>query len=201
MTGRRRKRFALVGLALALAAFLAVAFLEVGVYLSAPAREPEPADVIVALGGDTGSRAELAIRLYREGYAPLVLLTGIEYGDPDARPAVLNWREKFLIDSGVPPAAIRLDRVSGNSWEEAVNARAFLEANGLSSALVVSEPPHMRRLQWTWSRAFAGSGLRFRLVSTEPSWWNPGRWWGNEAGALYVFEESVKLAYYWLRYP
>lgn len=200
MTGRGKRRLAFTLVALLLGGLLATAFLRIGYYLSAPAGAPQAADIIVALGGDTGSRAALAARLYREGYAPLVLLTGIEYGSPEARETIVNWRQKFLVDSGVPVEAIRLDARSQNSWEEALNTRAFLEANGLSSAIVVSEPPHMRRLRWVWSQVFEGSGLRFHLVSAEASWWQPGRWWTSETGALYVIEESIKLVYYWLRY-
>ena len=74
--------------------------------------------------------------------------------------------------------------------------RAWMEARGVKRVLVVSDPPHMLRLSYAWSRVFAGSGLSFSLVSSRPPWWSAWRWWANEYSRHFVGNEVLKLAYY-----
>ena len=66
--------------------------------------------------------------------------------------------------------------------------------------MVVSDPPHMRRLQWVWSRVFKGSGIEVLLVAGTPVWWDAGRWWANEPSAKFVVNEYIKIAYYLVKY-
>lgn len=173
-----------------------VALLTVGRYLEAPAGTPRQADLIVALGGDTGQRVREAFRLYSEHYAGHILLTGIESGDAQTRPYYLNWRAAFLVAQGVPREMILFDPVSANSWDEAANTRRLMEARGWERVLVISDPPHMRRLQWTWSKAFAGSGRQFWLIAAQMEGWRADRWWLNEKSAHFVVMELIKLTYY-----
>src|SRR5437870_73480 len=49
-----------------------------GQWLEAPGQSASKADVIVVLGGDTGSRLVTTVDLYRRGYASAVFLAGIE---------------------------------------------------------------------------------------------------------------------------
>ena len=51
-----------------------------GYWLEAPAQAPVHTDAIVVLGGNDGDRALRALALYREGYAPRIVLTGLERG-------------------------------------------------------------------------------------------------------------------------
>jgi uncharacterized SAM-binding protein YcdF (DUF218 family) len=148
---------------LAFAAVLAAAAIAfvgatAGHWLEAPAQAPRRADAIVVLGGDEGDRAMRALELYREGYAPTLVLTGLEYGNA-APPAALTWRADFLEARGVPRSALRFEVDSKNSYTEAVNVLALMRQQGWRTVIVVSDPPHMRRLAWTWGRVFAGSGL------------------------------------------
>ena len=57
-----------------------------GYWLEAPAQAPVHADAIVVLGGNDGDRALRALALYREGYAPRIVLTGLERGVTRHRP-------------------------------------------------------------------------------------------------------------------
>ena len=169
-------------------------------FLAAPAGIPQPADCIVALGGDTGDRIVTALDLYRRGYAPLILLTGVEDSPSDPRRAYLTWRAEYLVKAGVPPAAILYDEHSTNSRDEARNTLALANARGWKSVLVVSDPPHMRRLARAWGKAFAGTGKNYTLVATAPAWWQERAWWQSERAAQFVITEYVKLVYYLARY-
>ena len=177
------------------AVLLAYAVTKAGYWLEAPGRAPTPADAIVVLGGDDGDRALRALALYREGYAPTIVLTGLEHGNA-APPANITWRAEFLAARGVPRSVLRFEVVSRNSYTEATNVLALMRKQGWRNVLVVSDPPHMRRLAWTWEHIFKGSGLHYVLVPAIAPWWSAGNWWHDEQSGAFVITEYIKLAYY-----
>ncbi|MEW5771876.1 MAG: YdcF family protein [Pseudomonadota bacterium] len=179
---------------------LGVALSLAGRFVSGPEDAPARADLIVALGGDGGNRVREVLRLYATNHAPRILLTGIESGDPLTRPAYLEWRAKFLATQGVPASALLFDTRSGNTWEEAGNTLALMQQHGWHRVLVVSDPPHLRRLSWVWGEVFAHSGLEFRLVPSPMPGWEAGAWWRNEKSAQFVLMELIKLTYYLAKY-
>ena len=185
----------LVVAGVAVCAVLAFVGAYAGHWLAAPAQAPRRADAIVVLGGDEGQRALRALELYRGGYAPTLVLTGLEYGDA-APPAALTWRADFLEARGVPRSALRFEVDSRNSYTEAVNILALMRQQGWQAAIVVSDPPHMRRLAWTWERVFMDSGLDYVLVASKPAWWSPDDWWREEKSGAIVIMEFIKLGYY-----
>ena len=187
-----------MGIAFAILSEAAIS--KAGRFLEAPGSAPSRADVVVVLGGESGDRALTAARLFRESLAQRLVVTALDMSPPEVWPAYLHWRAQVLADFGVPLERIIGDPDSTNSWEEAVNTRRIMEANGWRRALVVSDPYHMRRLSWTWARAFKDSGLSYSLVATSPKYWNPDGWWRDEKIAPYVIMEYIKLAYYLVKY-
>lgn len=174
-------------------------FLGAGHFLVAPAQAPVKADLIFALGGDNGGRVNGVLDLYRKGYAPKVLV-GAEGLNPKTRTAYLSWQARYMVDGGVPEQALLLDRRSKNSREEAVNTLELLRLMKLDRVLVVSDPPHMRRLAWVWGKVFEGSGKQFTLVASEMPDWDAAHWWRTSPNAQFVFGEYIKLAYYLWQY-
>jgi uncharacterized SAM-binding protein YcdF (DUF218 family) len=203
-SGRERGAVRVVAIWIAILAIVvslaAWGFARLGVWLAAPASAPTKADAIVSLGGDPGGRVILAGRLYEAAWARNILLTGVK-GPPAAHHRHLDWRVEVLEDAGVPRDAMFFDSRSSSSWYEALNTRQLMERMGWRKVLVVSDPPHMRRLQWTWRRAFEGTGLEFTLVAAPDHWWHPKRWWRSESSRTYVLREVGKLLYYVLTKP
>ena len=153
----------------------------------------------VALGGDNGGRADRVLELYRKGFAPKILL-GVEGTHSRTRAAYLGWRARFLIDAGIPEKALIHDTSSANSYDEATRTLRLMQAMKMNRVLVVSDPPHMRRLSWVWGRVFAGSGKEFILVASDMEGWDAAHWWRSSPNAQFVFGEYIKLAYYLVQY-
>lgn len=170
-----------------------------GHFLAAPAQAPVKADLLMALGGDSGARTNGVLELYRKGYAPRILI-GSEGAHSKTRAAYLNWRARYLVGEGIPEQSIFYDVRSLNSWQEAVNTLELMRTMNLDRVLVVSDPPHMRRLSWVWGKVFEGSGKQFTLVASDMPGWDAGRWWGTSPNAQFVFGEYIKLAYYLIQY-
>jgi len=192
-SAKARSRWSRIVAVIVFAALSSMALIGCAGFLMAPAAQPERADLILPLGGDTGARAAKAIELYREGYGKRVMLTAL---GPDG-----TARVRQVIEAGIPADDLVLDNTARNTWEEVVAVRRAMILGWWKHVIVVSDPPHMRRIQLVCERLLSPEGLDYTLVSTSPLWWDNRRWWANEASARFVFDEYVKLAYYFFRYP
>ena len=66
--------------------------------------------------------------------------------------------------------------------------------------IVVSDPPHLRRVNWVWGKIFKDSGIEYFLSASHPSWWDEKNWWRNEMSMKFVTMEYLKIGYYALKY-
>ena len=96
--------------------------------------------------------------------------------------------------------AVLVDTASTSSWEEAVNTLQLMRERNWTRVVVISDPYHMRRLDWIWSRVFRGSGRDYSLVASAPPYWQPDRWWMSERAGASVIMEYIKLVYYFAKY-
>lgn len=173
------------------------AFFYGGEFLSEPATDPLPADCIVILGGNPAlARLEAGAELYRDGYAPRVLVTGFAEGDDAAERWDQEWRIGFLTFLGVPREQLIPDQTARSSWMEIELLRRMMVESRWRRVLVVSDPPHMRRLSLVVAKTFAGTGLEVRLIASHPDWWNAEHWWANSVAGSFVLMEFIKLGYY-----
>lgn len=127
--------------------------------LTVPSSSPL-ADAIILLAGGThsaqyprpmvevngaGDRVLYAAYLYRQGKAPLILLSGgrIDYVESGNSPAE---DMAFLLDMlDVPAQAMLLEDVSRNTQESAVAAWEMLSAQGIRRIILVTSAQHMPR--------------------------------------------------------
>lgn len=176
-------------------------FVKAGSLLSGDSVLPIPGDLIVILGGDSGARSLRGVELYRKGFGKTILLTGLEDAEEATQPYYLNWRAQFLISAGVSKNRIILEKtLSRNTWDEAQHTLVLAKQHGWRSIIVVSDPPHLRRLQWVWGRTFKGSGINIYPCASHPSWWDEKHWWSNELSVKFVIMEYLKMPYYLIKY-
>jgi uncharacterized SAM-binding protein YcdF (DUF218 family) len=91
------------------------------------------------------ARLDETLAAYREGVAPLVVVTGGGLAG-DAFTEAEASRD-YLVDRGVPEGAILLENEGGDSWESMQGAADLLESRGLSRVLIVSDGFHLFRLK------------------------------------------------------
>jgi uncharacterized SAM-binding protein YcdF (DUF218 family) len=125
-----------------------------------PATLPQ-ADVIVLLGGgeqpaafpqplpgvnDAGDRLIYAASLYGEGAAPHVLVSGgiVGVDGPAIEPGAEAMAELLAL-MGVPPSALWLEPLSRNTYENAVETKKLLDAEGIDRIILVTSALHMSR--------------------------------------------------------
>ncbi len=113
---------------------------------------PAPADVMIVLGSrvigrEPGPmlrlRLEEAVRLYRQGLAPAIIVSGARGEDEEVAEAFAM--RDYLIKEGVPGERIVAEDASFNTYQNLANSQAVMAAHGYRSALIVSNASHVRR--------------------------------------------------------
>ncbi|WP_297202922.1 YdcF family protein [Thermanaeromonas sp.] len=157
----------------------------------------EQTDVIIVLSGEQGERVETAVKLYKQGFAPRLLMTGgpVEWNVPAAE--IMAWQAESL---GVPPQDIVLERRASSTYENAVYTLEILKEKGWRSAIVVTSPYHLRRTRFIFEKVFAGSNIRLSFYGAEDAWLVPEEWWHDDKGIEVVGIEYLKLLWYFVRY-
>lgn len=111
-----------------------------------------PADAAVVLGtaviNDQPSpvfaeRLRHAIQLYHSGRVQRLVFTG-GLGQGDQLPEAEVGR-RYALQHRVPANAILLETQSHTTWQNLVYARPLLQAAGIKTVLLVSDPLHLRR--------------------------------------------------------
>ncbi|HEY9844619.1 MAG TPA: YdcF family protein, partial [Candidatus Caenarcaniphilales bacterium] len=96
---------------------------------------------------EEGDRALYGAKLYREGKAPRVILSGgrIQWRSGGGPPEATDMAQ-IIQTMGVPAAAIVQEPYSRNTHENAVNVRRILDAQGIPHrVLLVTSALHMPR--------------------------------------------------------
>lgn len=133
------------------AAYVLVTFVQV--WRASTADEAGPADAIVVLGaaqydGEPSpvleSRLAHTLGLWEAGYAEVVVVTG--GGQPGDRFTEATASANWLLERGVPDAAILREVQGGNTWESLAATARILQDRGLDSVLLVSDDYHSYRV-------------------------------------------------------
>ncbi|HMD88351.1 MAG TPA: YdcF family protein [Anaerolineaceae bacterium] len=94
----------------------------------------------------TGDRALYAARLYKQGKAPYLLISGGNLDNPDvSASSAAQDTANVLTLMGVPKSAIWLEYKSQNTYESAVNCREILSQKGIDRITLVTSAMHMPR--------------------------------------------------------
>lgn len=110
------------------------------------------ADVIIVLGAAAyeeevspvyRERLNHSIDLYQRGYGKKIIVTGgVAKGNTHSDAYVAA---QYLLSQQVPEADILMEESSTITQENLENSRALMEENGFQSAIIVSDPLHMKR--------------------------------------------------------
>jgi uncharacterized SAM-binding protein YcdF (DUF218 family) len=165
------------------------------------------ADALVVLSGSSSyrERTQKAAELYRQGRAPLVLLTndhtrGGWSSALQTNPYFVDRAFEELTKQGVPAERIRIvPGVAASTHSESVIVKDYAAAQGLRSVLIITSAYHSRRALRTFRTTFAGTRT---IVGLDPApQTSPAAiWWLRRSGWQDVAGEYVKLIYYWLKY-
>jgi vancomycin permeability regulator SanA len=113
-----------------------------------------PTDAVVVLGAAQydgrpspalQARLDHALELYRDGVAPVIVVTGANRPGDRFTEAYSGFR--YLARAGVPHDDLLVVNDGERTWDSLLAARRVLETEGIGTVTLVSSPYHDRRLQ------------------------------------------------------
>jgi uncharacterized SAM-binding protein YcdF (DUF218 family) len=132
-------------------------------------------------------RIKYGLILYRSGKVRRLILTG-GYGE-GSRHAESEVAAAYLEARGVPRSAMLIEVRSRTTLQNLEEAKRLMGSEGLRSALIVSDPLHMRR---------ALSQAHGLDISAEPSPTLTSRYRSLSTKAQFLLRELYFLHHYWI---
>ena len=165
--------------------FLIYAFFNLGRFLDVTL-SPTNVDLIVCLGGgDHQKRVEKTIELYKDGYlkANTIIFTGVK--------EVKNIDNKF--DKNIN---IIINSNLKNTMDEIKYIKNYMLKQNLSSAMIVTEAPHSRRIM-LFSKIINNNKkeLTINVIASEFKNWDSEFYYNNKQARQYAFSELIKITY------
>lgn len=161
----------------------------------------EHADAIVVLTGSYPDRIIEAVALFREGFAPHLILCREPQNAGFRRltelgvtvPRYYELNRSVAEQLGVPPAAISVvDRPAGSTYSEAELVLEYVLARGYRSILLVTSKYHSRRAARIY-RHLADGKVRIIVRPARDDDFEPDGWWRDRASTRRVIIEYQKL--------
>ena len=161
----------------------------------------------MVLGGGLGvPRVIHAVKLYEKGLAPIIILTGqeMEFDGRKFRFKDIKLTEPRFAGMlaklyGIPEDILFLEERSQNTYEDAKYAKEDLLKMGIHSAIIVSDPFHMRRVSMIFKKVFKDTPVSLTFSPADDGEFLLGGLW-SPGEIRYILSEYVKIVYYTIRY-
>lgn len=72
-----------------------------------------------------------------------------------------------------------------------------MKKHGYKSALIVTDPPHSRRVSLLGSLISipGNKKMTFRMISSDVEWWDAKNYYKNERARSFLIHESIRIIY------
>ena len=198
LTPRHLVRWLLLGLVLVAVVLHPLWLAAAGDFLVAR-DDLRPADAVVVLAGNSPYRAAHAVELYQAGWAPRVLISNELVLSHGVELSWLDLERAGLVRLDLPPEAIvPMEQIAQSTHHEALESRDIMLQHGWHSAILVTDPFHMRRATWAFHGVWDAAGLEVIASPADDSKYTVANWWRDPNKATRVISEYVKYPYYLL---
>lgn len=159
-----------------------------GEYLS-PTSNLVKADAILVVSGDD-DRIKHAIDLYKQGYAPKLILSGAAKDGFTSNALAMHLEAS---QAGVPNEAVITEDKAYNTFENALYTKEIVLSEDMKNIILVSSPYHQRRVYETFRSVFRGSGVKLQNSPSPYSTWKTNSWWKSDRELHLTQEEALKI--------
>ncbi len=159
------------------------------------ASPPEQADIVVVLAGDSyGNRILTGAQLVKDGYAPVVLVSG-PGGEYDLHECDLAI--PFAVKHGYPEASfLHFEHNAHSTREEADDIVPELRRRNVHKVLLVTSNFHTRRAGELFRRA--APELKIITIAAPDEYFTPDGWWHKREAEKTFLAEWEKTVAVWL---
>jgi uncharacterized SAM-binding protein YcdF (DUF218 family) len=133
------------------------------------------ADAIVILEGDGLERIEEGVRLFKDGWAPLIVISGGLAKPPHSIPATQML--PHVLARNVPAYSVVLEEKSLNTREQAVEIMTLAAARGWKRIIITVSHYHQYRAYLTLLKAMQQRGMLLEMINAparQLPWFTPG---------------------------
>ena len=167
----------------------------------------QKADAIFVLGGTMFERPLEAADLYREGWAPRLLLMRqvADEGEQELRRRGIPFQREIdvqvevLTRLGVPRTAIEVLEEQNSTRDEGIALRAVVAAHHWQRVIIVTSKQHTRRARLVMTRQLADTGAQAIVRASRYDKADVDAWWRNRSTMRFTLFETQRLIAYWLR--
>lgn len=134
------------------------------------------------------SRVEHAVDLYKEKFAPKILVSGGTDKEDGVNEA--ETMKQIAVNFGVPPNDILLETKSSSTYENELFSKKILQQANMNSIVVVTEPFHAARASLVAKKL----DLKYSISpASKSSCWLPTKYFST-----YFLKEPVAIFLYWI---
>lgn len=160
--------------------------------------EPEHADIIFVFGSKQTYRIEKAVDLYKQGYAPKILVSGKApfYEKDTATAAEAEMFAEYAIQHGVPEDALILEQESITVPDNVKRSLNLLENIHVPhETIILVNSPFSHRRGWAHFSKMSSLGTRLLRANVDKvsDTFSRDGWYKNETGAKVVIKEFFGL--------
>ncbi|MCX5751423.1 MAG: YdcF family protein [Candidatus Saganbacteria bacterium] len=157
----------------------------------------QKADAIVVLSGGEDERVFEAARLYKEGWAPWVVMCGT--------PLLWKYNEADIMKEeavyfGVPERVILLERKARSTYDNAEFVLPLLKKWGFKKIILVTSPCHSRRAGLVFKKVCSKDKIKVIVHAVVPNQftlYKKDKWWTDHESTQRVVGEYMSLLFYW----
>lgn len=158
----------------------------------------QKADIIFVFGSKSTFRVEKAISLYKDGYAPKILLSGKGpfYERSKGEISEAEKLAKFAIEHGVPESALILEIESITMPDNVKRSLNILERENIPHAsFILVNSPFSQRRGWVHFNKFSIENTKFIRCNTDTvsEQYSRNGWYRDEAGTKTIIKEFIAL--------
>jgi uncharacterized SAM-binding protein YcdF (DUF218 family) len=208
MTGRRKPVFFILLILLAaglIAVYHETVLVSLGKYLVTEHRL-EKADAVCVLAGSIPDRILEAVDIYKQGYAPLIILTKEE--EPPGLDKLLKLgvrvpegheiNKMIALKLGVPASSIAIVNGRANStYAEAQIVYGLLKEKNIKSIIIATSKSHTTRATRLFDYVTDAGGIKIITRPSKYDTFDPEKWWKERRYLRQVIWEYQKLLYYY----
>ena len=167
----------------------------------------QKADAIFVLAGTRAERALEGVDLYKQGYAPFIVLSPGRLEDSEVMlrargirfPSDAELARDVMLQLGVPQGAIlATNGYVDNTAQEANLLRVMVKARGWHRVIIVTSKYHTRRAAFAFKRGLEGTGAQALMRASRYDSSDPASWWRRRSDFRFASSEWQKLIAYHL---
>ena len=166
------------------------------------------ADAVLLLMGEPEIRPAAVAKAIHEGYASqMVFVTPQSSPLEDAGliPSEESLTLSVLQKNGISTEQILkltdYGRATSTADEATAIAKSLKQNTGkIQRLVVVTSWPHSSRAGWILEKALHGQDVEVQMLPIDQIPFSRDDWWHSERGLLFVFEEYIKYARYYVKY-